>query len=90
MATPGYFQALASVQAPEWGGQVHCPLPGHEERTASCHVWPDPERGWWCFGCSRGGGIYDLASALHGGSTEAALRGDAFGAARERVRESLG
>jgi hypothetical protein len=42
---PAYFQALASVQVPERGGYVHCPLPGHEERTASCHVWPDPERG---------------------------------------------
>jgi RepB DNA-primase from phage plasmid len=86
---PAYFQALAGVGVPERGGYVHCPLPGHEERTASCHVWPDPERGWWCFGCNRGGGIYDLASALQGGPTGAMLRGSAFSAARERVRESL-
>jgi hypothetical protein len=86
---PAYFQALAGVGVPERGGYVHCPLPAHEERTASCHVWPDPERGWWCFGCSQGGGIYDLASALQGGPTGAMLRGSAFTAARERVRQSL-
>jgi hypothetical protein len=90
MLSPPVFRALAGVRVPERGGYLHCPLPGHEERTASCHVWPYPERGWWCFGCSRGGGIYDLASALAGGPTGAALRGPALSAARERVRRSLG
>jgi hypothetical protein len=28
------------------------------------HVYGDPERGWYCFGCGRGGSIYDLASLL--------------------------
>jgi DNA primase len=36
----------------------------HEDRTPSLHVYDDPERGWYCFGCGRGGSIYDLASLL--------------------------
>jgi hypothetical protein len=27
-------------------------------------VYEDPERGWYCFGCARGGSIYDLAALL--------------------------
>jgi hypothetical protein len=27
-------------------------------------VYDDPGRGWYCFGCDRGGSIYDLASLL--------------------------
>jgi hypothetical protein len=36
-----------------------CPLPGHEEKTPSFHVYPDG--GWWCFGCGRGGDVFELA-----------------------------
>ena len=28
------------------------------------HVYEDPARGWYCFGCRRGGSVYDLAGAL--------------------------
>jgi len=28
------------------------------------HVYADPQRGWYCFGCARGGSIYDLAALL--------------------------
>jgi hypothetical protein len=90
MAPPAYFQALAGVQVPERGGYVHCPLPGHEERTASCHVWPDPERGWWCFGCAPRRRDLRARRRFRVGPTGAALRGEAFSAARERVRESPG
>ena len=31
---------------------------------ASCQVYRKPGQGWWCFGCQRGGRIYDLASPL--------------------------
>ncbi len=89
VAPPDYFRALTHVDVPEGGGHIDCPLPDHDERTASCHVWPDAERGWWCFGCSRGGGIYDLASLLAGGPSGAALRGTAFGRARASVASRL-
>lgn len=42
--------------------KVSCPF--HEDRTPSLHAYPTPERGWFCFGCRRGGSIYDLAAEL--------------------------
>jgi len=42
-----------------------CPLPGHDERTASFTVYPG-DRGWWCYGCGRGGDVVDLARIAWG------------------------
>lgn len=42
--------------------KIHCPL--HEDWIPSFHVYEDPARGWYCFGCRRGGTVYDLAGAL--------------------------
>lgn len=39
---------------------ARCPLPGHDERTPSFTVYPG-DRGWWCFGCNRGGDVVNLA-----------------------------
>jgi hypothetical protein len=44
-------------------GKIRCPF-HHEDRTPSLHVYPDAERGWYCFGCGRGGSVYDLAALL--------------------------
>ena len=73
-----YFTALCGVE-PDEAGYVHCPLPGHDERTASCRLYGDH---WWCFGCARGGGIYDLASLLEGGPWGTELRGRRSGRRR--------
>jgi len=54
--------------------KVHCPL--HDDDTPSLHVYPEAERGWFCFGCGRGGTVYDLAAALWGRE----LRGRGFAA----------
>jgi DNA primase len=35
-----------------------CPLPDHEDKTASYYIYP-PGR-WWCYGCGRGGDVVDL------------------------------
>jgi hypothetical protein len=37
-------------------------------------VYEDPQRGWYCFGCQRGGSIYDFAALLLGRGT----RGEEF------------
>lgn len=42
--------------------KVRCPL--HDDATPSLHVYPDAERGWYCFGCRTGGSVYDLAARL--------------------------
>jgi hypothetical protein len=89
---PVYFRLLAGVDVPERGGDVRCPLPDHDEQHPSCRVYPTPERGWVCFGCQRGGTIYDLASLLERGpgGRRGALRGDHFKRVRRQVRELLG
>jgi len=28
------------------------------------HVYDEPARGWYCFGCGHGGSIFDLAALL--------------------------
>lgn len=37
-----------------------CPLPGHNDKTASMVVHPQ-SRKWKCFGCQQGGDIFDFA-----------------------------
>lgn len=92
LAPPAYFRLLAGVKVPERGGDVRCPLPDHSEQNPSCRVYRNPERGWVCFGCQRGGSIYDLASLLDGGpgGRRGALHGEQFKRVRQRVRELLG
>jgi hypothetical protein len=60
-----FVEALTGETVPPHG-MICCPLPGHEDRTPSCHVYVDPSRGWYCHGCHRGGTIYDLARELSG------------------------
>jgi hypothetical protein len=57
-----YFEAIAGVVVPP-SGWVSCPLPDHSDRHPSYQVLSTH---WRCFGCGRGGGVIDLASALHG------------------------
>lgn len=90
IAPPAYFEVLARAQMPERGGHIPCPLPDHQEQLASCMVYPDPGEGWWCYGCQRGGTIYDLASLLEGGQWGRGLRGEEFRAAKERAEQALG
>ena len=66
-------------------GKVSCPF--HEDRTPSLHVYRDPRRGWHCYGCGRGGSVYDLAALLwlSGQSSNAPLRGPQFIEVRQRL-----
>jgi hypothetical protein len=89
---PVYFRLLAGVEVPERGGDVRCPLPDHDEQNPSCRVYPTADRGWLCFGCRRGGSIYDLASLLERGpgGRRGALHGEEFRRVKRRVYEALG
>lgn len=40
---------------------ARCPIPDHEDRTPSFFVYPESSS-WWCYGCSRGGDVVDLAA----------------------------
>lgn len=78
VSPPIYVEALTGEPVPA-SGFIRCPL--HEERTPSFKAYNDPERGWHCFGCGRGGTVYDLGGALWNYAT----RGDDF----KRLRREL-
>lgn len=61
-----YVERLTGVRVAR-DGKVRCPF--HEDHTPSLHVYEDPQRGWFCFGCGRGGSIYDFAALLLGRGT---------------------
>ncbi|MGH2965119.1 MAG: CHC2 zinc finger domain-containing protein [Solirubrobacterales bacterium] len=56
-----YVEHLAGIQVPR-SGKIACPF--HQDRTPSLHVYREPERGWYCYGCQRGGSVYDFAAQL--------------------------
>jgi Hint domain/LAGLIDADG-like domain len=85
---PEYFAALAGIKVPPRGGLVRCPA--HDDEHPSCSVAGHPGTVWSCHACGAGGTLYDLASAVLGGPTGHALRGDAFKRARAYVIEVLG
>lgn len=49
-------------------------------------MFGDPQRGWYCFGCGRGGSIYEFAAALLGRDT----RGPDFIELRRELAANLG
>jgi len=83
-----YFQRLTG-QRVERSGMVSCPF--HDDRSPSLHVYEDPGQGWYCFGCGRGGSIFDLAALLwlSGQSSGALLRGRRFIEVRDRLAASF-
>ena len=60
---PEYVRALCHVDVPDRGATITCPFPGHDDATPSFTVYP-ADRGVWCHGCQRGGGIIELAGLL--------------------------
>lgn len=63
--------------------KLRCPF--HDDKTPSLHVFEQPERGWFCFGCGRGGSIYDFAAMLWGRG----LRGSEFVRLRQDLHATL-
>jgi hypothetical protein len=81
IATADYIARLTG-RHPNREGKVSCPF--HEERTPSLHAYPDGS--WACFGCGKGGTIYDFAGYLLGLQT----KGRAFLELRDRLAETFG
>jgi len=75
------FEILTGEVVPH-SGMVRCPLPGHEDRTPSCRVTSDV---FYCFGCGRGGSVFDLAAELWGIEP----RGAGYLEIRERLEAEL-
>jgi len=81
--TPEMYVQRLTGQTVGRSRKVRCPL--HEDVTPSLHVYPDARRGWFCFGCGRGGAVYDLAAALWGRE----LRGRGFAELRADLHALL-
>jgi CHC2 zinc finger len=64
-----YVEQLTGVSVPR-SGKIRCPF--HLDSTPSLHVYRDPPRGWYCYGCRRGGSVYDFAALLWGVQTRGA------------------
>jgi hypothetical protein len=78
-----YIQALTGI-TPSLNGKVSCPFHG-TDRTPSLHVYSKPADGWYCYGCQRGGSIFDLGAEVSGLTT----RGRDFIELRRRLHETL-
>jgi hypothetical protein len=59
---PALYVERLTAQRVGHSRKVRCPF--HDDQTPSLHAYEDSERGWYCFGCGRGGSIYDLAALL--------------------------
>lgn len=77
-----YVERLSGLAIPR-NRKVRCPF--HDDRTPSLHVYVEPARGWYCFGCKRGGSIYDFAAHL----CNIAPQGASFVALRDRLMRSV-
>jgi CHC2 zinc finger len=79
---PVYFERLTGLRVGR-SGKLRCLF--HDDRSPSLHVYREPGRGWYCFGCGRGGSIYDLAACLSGRET----RGKNFAELRRELEELM-
>jgi hypothetical protein len=79
---PVYFERLTGLRVGR-SGKLHCLF--HDDRSPSLHVYREPERGWYCFGCQRGGSVYDLGALLLGRGT----RGRDFVELRRELEQRL-
>jgi hypothetical protein len=79
---PVYFERLTGLRVGR-SGKLRCLF--HDDRSPSLHVYREPARGWYCFGCGRGGSIYDLAELLSGRET----RGQSFSELRRELEELM-
>lgn len=68
--SPRLYVEVLTGAAVSRDDKFRCPF--HSDRTPSLHAYRDPARGWYCYGCRRGGSIYDFAALLWGLSTRGA------------------
>ena len=55
------------------GFVANCPLPNHDDSTPSFHVYPDTNS-FYCFGCKRGGDIFNFVQEMDEVDFTVALR----------------
>jgi DNA primase len=75
-----YVRALTG-KTPDRAGKISCPF--HSDSTPSLQLYPGGT--FYCFGCRRGGTIYDFAAELW----QIPPRGQGFIELRERLATTL-
>jgi CHC2 zinc finger/RepB DNA-primase from phage plasmid len=84
---PAHYARVLAGREPDRAGKIACPF--HDDKRPSLQLYGDGS--FYCFGCKRGGTIYDFAAHLwlSGQSSDqrggAALRGREFLDLRERL-----
>jgi hypothetical protein len=76
------YVARLTGREPNREGKIACPF--HADRNPSLQCYPDGT--WCCFGCRRGGTVFDFAGALWGLQT----KGREFLQLRARLAQELG
>lgn len=76
-----YAKRLVGLTANR-AGKVSCPF-HDQDRTPSLQLYPDGS--WYCFGCARGGSVYDFGAHLY----RLTPRGQGFLQLRERLAAEL-
>lgn len=82
--TPDYVFALTGEDV-QPGRSASCPLPDHDDRSPSFVAYGGGS--FNCFGCNRGGTIFQFAAYLWGYPMP--LRGDTFREIRARLLDTL-
>lgn len=87
LETSDYVHALTGTEvAPR--KPACCPLPGHDDDSPSFSVTRSDPTHFYCYGCNRGGSIFDFAAHLW--EIPGSLRGDRFREVRDRLLDELG
>lgn len=84
ISTTEYVYTLTGVEV-EKGRRCDCPLPDHDDHSRDFAVTRTSDTGWCCYGCNRGGTIFQFAAYLWGYVVP--LRGDAFREVRDKLNE---
>jgi hypothetical protein len=85
---PARYAHVLADREPDRAGKIACPF--HDDGRPSLELYPDGS--FYCFGCRRGGTIYDFASHLWrpGQPAGAPLRGRQFIEVRRRLSACFG
>lgn len=82
--TTEYVYTLTGADV-EHGRRCDCPLPDHDDHSRDFALVRGSATNWCCYGCNRGGTIFQFAAYLWGYGVP--LRGDAFREVRDRLNE---
>ena len=71
-------------ESASYGKAVRCPI--HGERTPSLHLYEDQH--WFCFGCGKGGDVYDFVGFLRYGDSWNSRNSEMFIAVAKELESS--